>query len=103
MVGALHPELHKLRFQRIDDGKAFPDVIGREALAAYAELRKARGAPVPETPIEKVEVLAVDGDIAAARAVSHDFVDLVHLARVDGGWRIVNVLWAPRPRTAEGD
>lgn len=101
MVGALHPELHKLRFQSLDGGKAFPDLIGREALAAYAEMRKARGAPVPETPIEKVQVLAVDGDIATARAVSHDFIDLVHLARVDGRWQVVNVLWAPRERPAD--
>jgi hypothetical protein len=35
------------------------------------------------------------GDVAAV-VVSVPFVDYVHLGRLDGAWRIVNVLWSPR-------
>jgi hypothetical protein len=42
------------------------------------------------------ESVDVRGNITAAVVVSVPFVDYVHLGRLDGAWRIVNVLWSPR-------
>ena len=39
------------------------------------------------------EVLDVNGDIASARVFSTLFNDYIHLARRDGRWQLVNVLW----------
>ena len=51
-----------------------------------------------DTPLAKryydVAVLDVYGDIACARAESAGYVDYLQLARRDGQWVIVNVLWA---------
>lgn len=47
---------------------------------------------------KSVEVTVFDAgnDIAAARAVGSLWYDLLQLAKIDGQWRIVNVLWAAR-------
>jgi len=47
--------------------------------------------PVPE--LIDVVIDEVEGDLAAATVTSVAYVDLLQLARVDGAWRIVNVVW----------
>lgn len=42
----------------------------------------------------KVSVLDIYEDIACARAESYEYVEYLHLAREEGQWVIVNVLWA---------
>jgi len=39
-----------------------------------------------------VDVYDISGNIAAARIIS-EYVDYVHLLKVNGKWQIVNVLW----------
>ena len=41
----------------------------------------------------EVWVDAVCGDIAAARVLSRDFLDYLHLVRTREGWKIANVLF----------
>ena len=41
----------------------------------------------------KVEILDVYRDIASVRTECADFVDYLHLAKSEGQWKIVNVLW----------
>jgi hypothetical protein len=43
----------------------------------------------------EVTVLDVFEGIATVKIVSHDFVDYAHLAKWNGEWVIVNVLWVP--------
>jgi hypothetical protein len=45
-----------------------------------------------EKPIITVEVYDIYNDMAAARVTS-GFVDFIHLAKIDGKWQVVNVLW----------
>jgi hypothetical protein len=39
------------------------------------------------------------GNAASAKVVASDWVDYLHLARWNGEWRIVNVLWELKPET----
>jgi hypothetical protein len=48
-----------------------------------------------------VTVFDIGNDIAAARAVGAPWYDLLQLAKLDGRWRVVNVLWANREPDAE--
>jgi len=43
----------------------------------------------------------IGNDIAAARAVGAPWYDLLHLAKLDGQWKIVNVLWVNRQSEVE--
>ena len=44
-----------------------------------------------------VEVQEVFGNAAAASVISSAYIDHLQLAKMDGAWRIVNVLWVPNP------
>ena len=49
----------------------------------------------------EVTVFDVGNGIAAARAVGAPWYDLLQLAKLDGQWRVVNVLWVNRRPDAE--
>ena len=44
----------------------------------------------------EVTLLDIANDIASVKVVSEPFVDYLHLAKVDGRWSIVNVLYEDR-------
>lgn len=43
--------------------------------------------------LAEVRILAIDGGMATVRLLSTQLIDYMHLARVDGEWKIINVLW----------
>lgn len=43
--------------------------------------------------IFEMEVFATGKDMASVKLTSNAFVDFIHLARTDGAWKILNVLW----------
>lgn len=51
-----------------------------------------------------IDVFDSAGNIATAGVVSNEYVDYIHLVKIDGSWKIINVLWdfhgvAPGKRT----
>jgi len=46
-----------------------------------------------------VTILDIFHDVATVKVVAVDWVDYLHLARVDGEWKIINALWAVKPET----
>lgn len=92
MERALHPALVKrglMPFQQT--GKMVINPINAELMI---ELTRAGVGKLPEDQRNiSVEVLDVYRDIATVKCVSAKFIDYIHLAKQDGQWRIVNVLW----------
>lgn len=89
MDRAVHPELAK-RLVRHDTG----ELVQTTAEALIVSTARGAGARTP--PAERrtdVEILDVYENAASVRVTAHQWVDYMHLARVDGEWRIVNVLW----------
>ena len=96
MERALHPELAK-RIVRTDDR-------GRSNLgqmSALTLINFTRGGGGKNTPKEKqqkdVTVLDIFGNAASAKVVASDWVDYLQLAKWNGRWVIVNVLWELKP------
>jgi hypothetical protein len=54
-----------------------------------------------ETPKDRqqkdVTILDIYGNAASVKAVMADWIDYLQLARVNGRWVIVNVLWERKP------
>lgn len=95
MEQVLHPELAKRNVSSDANGRARFSSMG-----AMAMVRATRGRakqPADQRLLE-IALLDVQSTVAAAKAISWDFIDYVHLARVDGRWVIVNDLWTGRPR-----
>jgi len=93
MDRALHPELVK-RAVMLDPktGKLFLQPIGKSAMVV-ATARQSDRLKAGETMQNEIAVLDVYRNTAVAKALSKDFMDYIHLAKIDGAWKIVNVLW----------
>ena len=96
MERALHPRLAKR--------SVVHDAAGRASLAEMPpqrlidEARSGVGRRIPAN-VRRVDVRILDvyGDIASVRGDMHGWVDYFQVARLDGEWKVVNVLWALRP------
>ena len=105
MERALHADLAK-RVVRVDPEGRHDRVDQMSALTLVQFTRKGYGKSVPENERQAdITILDVFGNAATVKAVARDWVDYLHVCKVDGEWKIVNVLWEPKPRpkkTEEG-
>lgn len=96
MERALHPELAK-RIVRTDSaGVSQLHQMTAAQLIEAAGKGGGRGTP-PERQQKDVVILDIFGSAASVRVTMSGWVDYLHLARWNGGWRIVNVLWELKP------
>lgn len=99
MQRAVHPDLAKRIVRRDREGESWLSSTTADGLVHSTRLGDGKDVP-PERQQKDVRILTMDGDMASVRLVSTKLVDYMHLARWNGGWRIVNVLWDFRPEFA---
>jgi len=100
MERALHPELAKRIVQ--DDPKTHKSVLnqmGAKELVKYTREGGGRDTPAQRQQAD-VSILDIYQGAASAKVIAGDWVDYLHLARWNGRWQIVNVLWELKPREA---
>lgn len=96
MERALHPELAK-RIVRTDQR-------GRSSLGQMSALSLVQGTRMNDSKVPKdkqqkdVTVLDIFGNAASAKIIATDWIDYLHLAKWNGRWVIVNVLWEVKPK-----
>ncbi|HZF68892.1 MAG TPA: nuclear transport factor 2 family protein [Gemmatirosa sp.] len=100
MARAVHPMLAKRIAEPGPDGRTRIEHMTAEELVAGT--RRGGGRNTQGARRAEVRVLDVFGDAASVRVDADAWVDYLQLARVDGRWQIVNVLWALRPSTSAG-
>jgi len=99
MERALHPELAK-RIVRTKDGDSRLEQIG--AMTLVQRTRRGGGKNTPKEKQQKdVTILDVFENAASVKIVASDWIDYLHLAKYDGRWIIVNVLWELKPATSD--
>ena len=95
MTRALHPELVK-RIVRVRDGQAtLAGMTAQELIdgtAAGWGTRVAAGERRTD-----VTILDAFRNVAAVRVDAHAWIDYMQIARWNGEWKIVNVLWEWKP------
>lgn len=96
MERALHPELAK-RIVRVDQrGRYSLGQMGAMQLVQYT--RDGDGKSIPKDKQQKdVTVLDIFGNAASAKIIASGWIDYLHLAKWNGRWVIVNVLWENKP------
>ena len=98
MERALHPDLAK-RIVRVNRTTGKGTVANMGAAELVAITRSRQGKPVPADKQQKdVTVLDVFGNAATVKVVANDWIDYLHVSKIDGRWVIVNVLWEMKPR-----
>ncbi|MDF3052311.1 MAG: hypothetical protein K0S19_416 [Geminicoccaceae bacterium] len=101
MARALHPELVKRIVVR-DTTTGRTMVQGMGASVLVNSTRHGYGKETPKDRQQKdVRILDIFGNAACAKAVMADWIDYMQLAKVDGRWVIVNVLWERKPKTGQ--
>ena len=97
MERALHPELAK----RIVGDPAGPESrlqnMAAEQLVQATASGGARGIPEAARKSD-VSILDIYNNIASVRIDAGVWIDYLHVARWNGEWKIVNVLWEMAPR-----
>ena len=97
MERALHPELAK-RIVRTDpkSGRSNLGQMGAMTLVTYT--RSGGGKQTPKEKQQKdVTILDVFANAASVKVVASDWIDYLHMAKWNGRWVIVNVLWEMKP------
>jgi hypothetical protein len=97
MSRAVHPELVK-RIVVTDTVTAKSVLQNMGASALVNGTRRGYGKSTPkERQRKEVTILDIFGNAASAKAGMAEWVDYMQLAKIDGRWVIVNVLWERRP------
>jgi len=96
MERALHPELAKRIVQTDPQGHSR---LGQQsAMTLVSSTRRGGGTDIPPDKRKSdVRILDVYGNAASVRVQAATWVDYLHMARSNGRWVIVNVLWELDP------
>jgi hypothetical protein len=97
---AVHAALAKRGFVRNADGDYRESTMSFDQLRALSTTWNAQRAVDPRTAPKQVVILDMLDQTASAKLVASWGIDYMHLAKYDGQWKVVNVLWqvAPAPR-----
>ena len=98
MERALHPELAK-RIVRSNASGGESILDQQSAMTLVQGTRTGYGTKIPEARrMKDVTILDVYENAASVKIVASDWIDYLHVARWNGSWRIVNVLWELKPQ-----
>lgn len=94
MEKALHPDLVKRYLRALPTGREVSVSLTKNSMV---EMTRAGGGSRSPKEVQKYEVVILDvyGTIASAKTISGEFIDYLHLAKTEGEWKIINVLWVP--------
>jgi len=97
MERALHPELAKRIVRTNDQGQS--QLQQMSAMTLVVGTRAGGGSRTPAADRHKdVTILDIYQNAASAKIYASGWVDYLHLAKWNGRWVLVNVLWELHPR-----
>ncbi|MGE5236399.1 MAG: nuclear transport factor 2 family protein, partial [Acidobacteriota bacterium] len=95
---ALHPDLVKRYVDALPAGRQVVFTMSRDQMVEMTRLGGGTTTPAEGRNVS-VRVLGISGDIAVAEASSSEYIEYLSLARCNGQWVIVNILWRFRSST----
>jgi len=100
MESALSPDLAKRRAITNDKGQSRLDAM--TAMTLVQATRGGFGKSTPKDEQQKdVAILDMFGGAATVKLEMRDWIDYLHVAKINGKWLIVNVLWETKPKKDE--
>src|SRR5215470_1742829 len=96
MERALHPDLAKRIVMTNPQG--WSQLQQMSAMGLVQNVKRGGGTKTPKEKQQKdVTILDVFNNAASVKVVASDWIDYLHMARWNGRWVIVNVLWELKP------
>jgi hypothetical protein len=102
MESSLHPDLAKRTIETNAQGRSRVNELSSLALVQMTRPGYGKNTPKAEQ-MKDVKILDVFDDMATVRLEMRDWIDYMHLAKFNGKWVIVNVLWKSKPRKPNGE
>ena len=98
MESALHPELAKrMIYTDPKSGRSQFNHMG--AMALVQGTRRGGGSQTPkEKQLKEVTILDRFQNAAVVKIVASDWIDYLQVAKFNGEWKIINVLWELKPK-----
>jgi Putative lumazine-binding len=96
---SIRPEVAKFGFYHSGSAAAWEsEPMSFDEMIAYAERVKSSGRGAPPDAPKEVVILDVQDQTAAAKVIAWWGTDYLQLAKYDGRWMILHVLWQSPPR-----
>jgi hypothetical protein len=103
MERALHPELAK-RMISTDPKTGHSQFNHMGAMALVQRTRAGGGTKTPaDRQLKDVTILDRFNNASVVKIVASDWIDYLELAKFNGEWKIINVLWELKPKPAAGE
>ena len=97
MERALHPDLAKRIVRTNEQGQS--QLQQMSAMGLVQGVKRGGGKNTPKEKQQKdVTILDVYENAACVKVVASDWIDYLQVAKFNGRWVIVNVLWELKPR-----
>lgn len=97
MESALSPDLAKRIVRTNDKGQSS---LGQ--MTAMTLVQATRGGSGKQTPKEEqqkdVTILDITGGAATVKLEMRDWIDYMHIGKINGKWLTINVLWETKPK-----
>ena len=91
---AAHPRMVKRTFwTNKTTGKEYLRETFTDAMILLAETYNKDGDRFPENPKKEVVILDVFDRTASVKLIADDWIDYMHIVKLNGKWQLVNVLW----------
>lgn len=94
MERALHPRMVKRTFWKDKaTGKDYLRETTSESMILLAESYNKNGDKFPANPKKEVKFLDVSARTASVKLIADEWIDYIHVVKLNGVWKIANVLW----------
>ncbi|RBL88327.1 nuclear transport factor 2 family protein [Chitinophaga flava] len=94
MARCLHPRLVKRTFWKYPrQSREYLRESHADEMVMLAASYNVKGDKFPATPRKEVVLLDVSSNTASVKLYADDWIDYMHLAKLNDEWKIVNVLW----------
>lgn len=94
MDRALHPRMVKRTFWKDKQtGKDYLRETTAESMILLAESYNKNKDKFPAVPKKEVRFLDVSDRTASIKLIADEWIDYLHLVKLNGSWKIINVLW----------
>ncbi|QIL41941.1 nuclear transport factor 2 family protein [Pedobacter sp. HDW13] len=94
MEQALHPRLVKRTFWKDKaTGKDYVRETSAESMVLLAESYNKKSDKFPVNPKKDLKFLDVSDRTASVKLLADEWIDYMHLVKLNDSWKIINVLW----------
>ncbi|WP_378187073.1 nuclear transport factor 2 family protein [Aquimarina sp. W85] len=91
---AAHPRMVKRTFWRNKKtGKEYLRETFTDAMILLAETYNQDKDKFPENPKKEIVILDIFKKVASVKLIADNWIDYMHIVKLNGKWQLVNVLW----------